>query len=61
LCEVFHVLPYAGGLFDQPYSVLFRMETIKRADDAVEEAESKKAAGKEEADQKLAERLGATS
>lgn len=58
MCEVFNALPYMGGLFDQPYYVLSRMESIKLAENTVEEAEEKKATARAEADQKVAERHG---
>ena len=60
MCEVFHVLPYMGGLFDQPGVVLLRMEKIKLAENAVDEAEAAKAKAKEDAENRVEKRLSGT-
>jgi hypothetical protein len=52
------VLPYRGGLFDQPGGVLLRMEKIRIADQVIEEAEENTATAKAEAEEKVAKLYG---
>lgn len=41
MVEHFHVLPYDGGLFDQPAGVMFKIEAVLRADTTQERDENK--------------------
>ena len=54
-------MPYAGGLFDQPYGAVVRIEKIKQADYEVEEAEEKTAESKAAAEKRLEEKYGPKS
>lgn len=46
MAEHLHVLPYTGGLFDQPGGVIFKMEAVLRADTSDVRAENKAEAEK---------------
>jgi hypothetical protein len=41
MVEHFHVLPYEGGLFDQPAGVMFKIEAVLRADTSSERDKNK--------------------
>lgn len=53
MAEHFHVLPYGGGLFDQPGGVIFKMEAVLRADTSDVRADNKTKA-QETLDKKIA-------
>lgn len=54
-------MPYEGGLFDQPYGAILRLEKVKLADQIVEEANEKTEANKAEAEKRVEEKYGAKS
>lgn len=47
MSEAFHVLPLAGGLFDQPAGYVTRMESVLRATAEQEAVPSNKQAAEE--------------
>lgn len=51
-------MPYEGGLFDQPYEAILRLEKVKLADQIVEEAEEKKENAKAEAEKRVEQKYG---
>jgi hypothetical protein len=61
LCEAFHQLPYTGGLLEQPYTVVLKIEKVKLADVEVEEAEDKTSEAKAKAEERVKEKYGPKS
>jgi len=53
IAEALHVLPYSGGLFDQPPGAVFKMEAILAAGQQPNIARNNKA----DAEERLANRL----
>jgi hypothetical protein len=58
MTEAFHVLPLAGGLFDQPAGYITRMEAVLRATIEQSEVDSKREAAKARAEARAKEQAG---
>jgi len=58
MAEHFHVLPYAGGLFDQPHGVMFKMEAVLRGD-TTDVREKNKIEAQQKVEAKIASMKGA--
>jgi len=58
MVEHFHVLPYEGGLFDQPAGVMFKIEAVLRADTS-SERDKNKAEAEDKVEAQIAAQKGA--
>lgn len=53
MAEAFHVLPYSGGLFDQPAGAIFKMEAVLAASTQPQVASENLAEAKAKVEERL--------